>query len=149
MEEHLELTLMTLKMLSEQAGKPIDQSAYLASLIRASAQGYLFEYRNNQQLLGYFTVEYMEQQRWFIPIFVVHPKYRTRKVFASLLSQFIQFIEAKQATTLISHTLKNNVLSIKFHKRLGFKVIRENQIAFEFQLDINETTKKTWCSFYS
>jgi len=149
MKEYLELTLMTLNTLSEQAGKPINQSAYLASLMQASTQGYLFEYRNNQQLLGYFTVEHMEQQTWFVPILVVHPKHRTRKVFASLLSQFIQFIEAKQATTLISHAFKNNALSIKFHKRLGFNVIRENHIAFEFQLDIHEATKKAWCSFYS
>ena len=149
MEEYLELTLMTLNTLSEQAGKPINRSAYLASLMQASTQGYLFEYRNHQQLLGYFTVEHMQQQRWFIPILVVHPKHRTRKVFASLLVQFIQFIEAKQATTIISHAFKSNTLSIKFHKRLGFKVIRENQIAFEFQLDITEAIKKTWCCFYS
>ncbi|EPG41532.1 GNAT family N-acetyltransferase [Acinetobacter colistiniresistens] len=148
MEEYLELTLMTLKNLSEHAGKPIDHASYLASLISASNQGYVFEYRKNQQLLGYFTVEHMEQQRWFIPILVVHPKHRTRKVFASLLSQFIQFIEAKQATTIISHAFKSNTLSIKFHKQLGFKVIRENQIAFEFQLDINEAIKKTWSCFY-
>ncbi|MCH7314083.1 GNAT family N-acetyltransferase [Acinetobacter sp. ANC 3882] len=149
MKEYLELTLMTLQTLSDQAAKPIDQTAYLASLMTAANQGYLFEYRNNQQLLGYFTVENMENQKWFVPILVIHPNHRTKSVFTALLEQFIQFIEARQVLTLVSHALKNNVLSVNFHKRLGFKIIRENQAAFEFQLDINAATKQTWRSFYA
>ncbi|ENW83549.1 hypothetical protein F909_00560 [Acinetobacter sp. ANC 3929] len=149
MKEYLALTLITLEGLSEQAGKPIDHASYLASLINASNQGYLFEYRKKQQLLGYFTVEYIEQRKWFVPILVIHPKHRSKEVFTALLEQLIQFIEARQALTLVSHALKNNVLSVNFHNRLGFKIIRENQAAFEFQLDINEATKQICRSFYA
>ncbi|USA46870.1 GNAT family N-acetyltransferase [Acinetobacter sp. C26M] len=149
MEEYLELTLITLEGLSEQAGKPIDHASYLASLINASNQGHLFEYRKNKQLLGYFTVEYMELRKWFIPILVIHQKHRSKEVFAALMTQLIRFIEDHQVATLISHALKNNSLSLKFHKRLGFTIIREKQIAFELKLEINDEIKNKWCSIFA
>ena len=149
MQEYLELTLITLESLSEQAGKPIDHASYLASLISASNQGYLFEYRKKQQLLGYFTVEKIEAQHWFVAMFVIHPKHRSKEVFAALMTQFIQFIEDHQVATLISHALKNNSPSLKFHKRLGFTIIRENQIAFELKLEINDEIKNKWCSIFA
>ncbi|NIE96601.1 GNAT family N-acetyltransferase [Acinetobacter sp. Tr-809] len=149
MKEYLELTLITLEGLSEQAGKPIDHASYLASLISASNRGHLFEYRKNKQLLGYFTVEYMEQRKWFIPILVIHPKHRSKEVFAALMTQLIRFIEDHQVATLISHALKNNSPSLKLHKRLGFTIIRENQIAFELKLEINDEIKNKWCSIFA
>lgn len=149
MQEYLELTLITLESLSEQAGKPIYHASYLASLISASNQGYLFEYRKKQQLLGYFTVEKIEAQHWFVPMFVIHPNHRSKEVFAALMTQFIQFIEDHQVATLISHALKNNSPSLKFHKRLGFRIIRENQIAFELKLEINDEIKNKWCSIFA
>nr|WP_321460102.1 GNAT family N-acetyltransferase [uncultured Vibrio sp.] len=144
MNEYLELDLLTLKSISEDAGRPIDEFAYLSSLESAASDGLLFECRNESMLRGYFTLRELSPTRWFVPMFVVHPEHRNRAVFMSLFTQLARFVNSNNVEILVSNVLRNNRLSINFHQRLGFEVTRENDLGYEFQLKLTDSVRKRW-----
>ncbi|AEF54387.1 GNAT family N-acetyltransferase [Marinomonas posidonica] len=144
MDEYIELDLLTLSKLSEEAGMPIDVNKYQASLASAKEAGLLFECRKNGDLLGYFILRELAKDVWFVPMFVVHPNHRNKVVFWSLFSQLKKFITKHHVVTLISNVYRNNELSNNFHKRLGFFVTRENEHGFEYTLEINDKLRKKW-----
>ncbi|ORT50174.1 GCN5 family acetyltransferase [Vibrio sp. qd031] len=144
MDEYIELDLLTLSDLSNEAGKPIDVSHYQASLQVAKESGLLFECRKSGVLQGYFTLRQLNDAAWFIPMFVVHPDYRNKVVFLSLFSQLKNFITAQKVEKLISNVYRNNKLSNNFHKKLGFVVTRESDLGFEYSLCIDTKVRERW-----
>ena len=121
-----------------------NELAYLKALESAKDMGLLFEYRKAQRLQGYCILKQVSEKQWFVPMFVVHPAHRNKVVFTHLFAQLAHFINAKKAESLISHVLRNNTLSVNFHRRLGFEVTAENALGYEFQLKLNDTMRKKW-----
>lgn len=144
MNEYFQLDMLTLNKISEEAGKPLDKSAYLESLAKAATDGLLFETRKGQQLQGYFMLRNLEPSIWFVSMFVVHPEHRNKVVFTSLFSQLASFVKSNQVDVLVSNVLRNNELSVNFHRRLGFVVTRENDLGYEFQLTMSEKVRTKW-----
>ncbi len=147
MEEYLELDMLTLEVISKEAGFPIDRDVYLASRTESIEQGLLFEYRRGDKLIGYTTLRDLGDGQWFVPMFVVHPNYRSKAAFLSLFRSIADNLKNKHSTVLVSNVLRLNELSVRFHKHLGFEITRENHLGYEFSLDLTPEVKDKWSSF--
>ena len=133
----MQLDELTLDGISKAAGQPLDKKLYLESLIKASDEGNLFEVRKQNRLIAYSTLGELENGNWFVLMFVMHPEHRKRWVFHSIFLQLIEYLYANSAKFLVSNVLKNNKASIKFHKKLGFELVRENELGLEFILTLD------------
>ena len=147
MEEYLELDMLTLEAISKEAGFPIEREVYLASRAESIEQGLLFEYRRKDQLIGYTTLRNLGDGRWFVPMFVVHPNYRSKAAFLALFRSIAEILKNNQANVLVSNVLRINELSVQFHKHLGFEITRENHLGYEFTLDLTPDVKDKWSTF--
>ena len=147
MEEYLELDMLTLEAISKEAGFPIEREVYLASRAESIEQGLLFEYRRKDQLIGYTTLRNLGDGRWFVPMFVVHPNYRSKAAFLALFRSIAETLKNNQANVLVSNVLRINELSVQFHKHLGFEITRENHLGYEFTLDLTPDVKDKWSTF--
>ena len=147
MNEYLALIFLTLEKLSEQAGKPLDKNIYLNSLLAAKASGHLFEYRINDKLLGFATLKKLDDEQWFISLFVTHPEHRTKKLFRSLFAQVVLYLQKCNAKVLVSNVYKTNKSSVAFHRRIGFKQTRENEVGYEFTLQLTDSFLKKWLNW--
>ena len=147
MEEYLELDMLTLEAISKEAGFPIEREVYLASRAESIEQGLLFEYRRKDQLIGYTTLRNLGDGRWFVPMFVVHPNYRSKAAFLALFRSIAEILKNNQANVLVSNVLRINELSVQFHKHLGFEITRENHLGYEFTLDLTPDVKDKWSNF--
>ncbi|MEZ8274300.1 GNAT family N-acetyltransferase [Vibrio splendidus] len=136
MEEYLELDMLTLESISKAAGFPIERDVYLASRAESIEQGLLFEYRRQDKLIGYVTLRDLGDGQWFVPMFVVHPNYRSKAAFLFLFRSIADQLKNNRSTVLVSNVLRLNELSVQFHKHLGFEVTRENHLGYEFTLDL-------------
>ncbi|MEZ8881072.1 GNAT family N-acetyltransferase [Vibrio lentus] len=147
MEEYLKLDMLTLEAISKEAGFPIEREVYLASRAESIEQGLLFEYRRKDQLIGYTTLRNLGDGRWFVPMFVVHPNYRSKAAFLALFRSIAETLKNNQANVLVSNVLRINELSVQFHKHLGFEMTRENHLGYEFTLDLTPDVKDKWSTF--
>ncbi|MEZ9425733.1 GNAT family N-acetyltransferase [Vibrio lentus] len=147
MEEYLKLDMLTLEAISKEAGFPIEREVYLASRAESIEQGLLFEYRRKDQLIGYTTLRNLGDGRWFVPMFVVHPNYRSKAAFLALFRSIAETLKNNQANVLVSNVLRINELSVQFHKHLGFEITRENHLGYEFTLDLTPDVKDKWSTF--
>ena len=147
MEEYLKLDMLTLEAISKEAGFPIEREVYLASRTESIEQGLLFEYRRKDQLIGYTTLRNLGDGRWFVPMFVVHPNYRSKAAFLALFRSIAETLKNNQANVLVSNVLRINELSVQFHKHLGFEITRENHLGYEFTLDLTPVVKDKWSTF--
>ncbi|MFS1903244.1 GNAT family N-acetyltransferase [Vibrio lentus] len=102
MEEYLKLDMLTLEAISKEAGFPIEREVYLASRAESIEQGLLFEYRRKDQLIGYTTLRNLGDGRWFVPMFVVHPNYRSKAAFLALFRSIAETLKNNQANVLSS-----------------------------------------------
>lgn len=123
MEEYLELDMLTLEAISKEAGFPIEREVYLASRAESIEQGLLFEYRRKDQLIGYTTLRSLGDGRWFVPMFVVHPNYRSKAAFLALFRSIAETLKNNQANVLVSNVLRINELSVQFHKHLALRLL--------------------------
>ncbi|MCZ8487090.1 hypothetical protein O9992_00600 [Vibrio lentus] len=83
MEEYLELDMLDSEAISKEAGFPIEREVYGVTG-QSIEQGLLFEYRRktNEE---YTTLRNLGDGRWFVPMFVVHPNYRSKAVFSCVV----------------------------------------------------------------
>jgi len=142
--EYFELCKLTLTAHTEAAGETLDETAYLESIKTAQDNGLQFEYRIDHQLAGFISMKDNGDGEWFVLLIVIHPDYRTRKVFMALFYSAYQRMNQKIATSIKSNVYKNNHLSVEFHKKLGFSVTRENDLGYEFTLVVESNSENKW-----
>ncbi len=144
MKEYLALDLLTLKDISEQAGRPIEEAAYLESLQGASDAGALFDVRRDGKLLSYATLRDVGDGTWFVLMFVTHPDHRSKQNIGDLFSKIITHLKNVDAKKLVSNVFKVNKLSVGFHRKLGFEVTREADLGYEFTLTLSGNNAAKW-----
>ncbi len=137
MQSFLNLDRLTLEDISEQSGRPINETVYLESLLLAKEQGCLFDVWKENQLQGYATLKELGEGNWFVLMFVTHPSCRNRNTFTSLFNQIVTHLKKVNATSLVSNVFKVNELSVAFHKKLGFEITREAPQGYEFTLALD------------
>jgi len=75
---------------------------------------------------------------WFVRGFNTHPEHRGASVMRELLQQVSEVALQEGITELRSNVYKTNRLSMAFHRRLGFRVTKENAKGVEFFATVEE-----------
>ncbi|PLZ04165.1 N-acetyltransferase [Burkholderia sp. WAC0059] len=131
-DELLDLDVLTLREHTERAGDTFDVDRHRASLQQSLAAGStLCAVRRDGTLVAYAMLRPESQTCWFVSAFSTHPLHRTSAVF-ELLVQIAGLARAKGIAELRSHVYKTNRLSVSFHRKLGFQVVKENSKGVEF-----------------
>ncbi|WP_201786983.1 GNAT family N-acetyltransferase [Acidihalobacter prosperus] len=136
-EELLALDLLTLRELTELAGDRVDPEQHAANL-RESLRFASLRFsrtcavRRNDLLVAYAMLNQVSGSSWFVRGFNTHPEHRSAPVLRELLEQVSELARRESITELRSHVYKTNRLSMAFHRRLGFRVTKENAKGVEF-----------------
>jgi GNAT superfamily N-acetyltransferase len=125
-EEVLALDLLTLSEHTERAGDSIDPGVHRVAVERTLQVSEAIFVRRRGELVAYATLEPQEAGCWFVTGFNTHPDHRSAPVFRELFARLRSLAKARDISALRSNVYKTNRLSMAFHKRLGFKVTREN-----------------------
>jgi GNAT superfamily N-acetyltransferase len=138
LEAIVALDLMTLREHTERAGDILDAATHRQSLKKLLAASEVIEVRREDILIAYAMLCPQEEGRWFVLGFNTHPLHRDGSVFRALFAQLAQLAQRRSITSLRSNVYRTNRLSMAFHRRLGFKVTRENSKGVEFTADMRD-----------
>ena len=136
--EILELDLLTLREHTERAGNSLDPEQLRGSIANLLTVSEVAVVRRGGALVAYAMLHPQEDSRWFVTGFNTHPLHRNAPVFKALFSQLMEVVARRGVTSLRSNVYRTNRLSMAFHKRLGFKVTRENPKGVEFTATVEE-----------
>jgi ribosomal protein S18 acetylase RimI-like enzyme len=132
LDEILELDLLTLRDHTERAGDRLDADTHREQLRRSLADGLLCAVRRDGRLAAYALLRADDARGWFVSGLGIHPERRSAPVVAALFAQLAALAARHGIDTLRSHVYKTNHLSMNFHRRLGFRITRENARGVEF-----------------
>jgi ribosomal protein S18 acetylase RimI-like enzyme len=131
-DELLALDLLTLREHTERAGDRLDAGTHRALLARTLAQSETIVVRRGGALAAYAMLSPQADDCWFVSGFNTHPAHRDASVMRELFAGLSSLARRRAVAALRSHVYKTNRLSLAFHRRLGFRVTRENAKAIEF-----------------
>lgn len=135
-EELLALDLLTLREHTELAGDVFDPEGQRRAIETSIAVSELASVRREGRLVAYAMLRPQVAGRWFVTGFNTHPAHRSAPVFRELFAQISTVAARHGITSLRSNVYKTNRLSMAFHRRLGFKVTRENDKGVEFTASV-------------
>lgn len=139
-EELLALDLLTLCEHTERAGDKLDPELHAAQLRQSLQISQVCAVRRQRDLVAYamLSPESESSGCWFVRAFNTHPQHRTSAVMLELFQAFAALVKRLGITELRSHVYKTNRLSMSFHRRLGFRVTKENAKGVEFFAPVEE-----------
>ncbi|RKT21156.1 ribosomal protein S18 acetylase RimI-like enzyme [Paraburkholderia sp. RAU2J] len=139
-DELLALDALTLREHTEQAGDTFDVDEQRVQLQKSLEVNEVCSVRRDGNLVAYAMLRPESGVCWFVGAFAIHPLYRTYAVITELLAKVAALAIDRGIVELKSHVYKTNRLSIAFHRKLGFRVTRENDKGFEFFTAVHELT---------
>ncbi len=142
-DEILALDLLTLRKHTELAGDAFDAGTQRQKLEQSLVASEVVAVRRDGALIAYAMLRPQEDGRWFILGFNTHPDHRNRGVFRDLFAQLAGLAQRCSITSFRSNVYKTNRLSMAFHRRLGFRVTRENPKGVEFTADLVDLISAT------
>jgi len=147
-DEVLALDLLTLREHTELAGDVLDAQMHRQSIQASMKVSEIAAVRRNGALVAYAMLQPRENGCWFVTGFNTHPDHRSAPTFRELFEQISTIARLHAITSLKSNVYKTNRLSMAFHKRLGFKVTKENVKGVEFHatlvdLKANRSVERT------
>lgn len=142
-DEILVLDLLTLREHTELAGDVFDPAMQREKLKQSLAVAEIVGVRREGALIAYAMLRPQEDGLWFVLGFNTHPDHRNGGVFRDLFSLLAGLAERRSITSFRSNVYKANRLSMAFHRRLGFKLTRENSKAVEFTADLADLASAT------
>ena len=131
-EELLTLDLLTLRAHTERAGDKLEEEPLRIRLNASLAVSETCTVRRGGALVAYAMLRPESATSWFVTGFNTHPAHRTSVVLFDLFVAFADVVRRHGIAELRSHVYKTNLLSMAFHRRLGFRVTRENAKGVEF-----------------
>lgn len=139
-DEVLALDQLTLLEHTERAGDVLDPKQQRERLEKALPVSRVCSVRRNGSLVAYAMMHPESNGRWFVTAFGTHPQWRSAPVLQELFSRFAALAHEVGVTELKSHVYKTNRLSISFHRRLGFRITKENAKGVEFVATMAEVS---------
>ncbi|MGI4861252.1 MAG: GNAT family N-acetyltransferase [Janthinobacterium lividum] len=130
-DEVLALDLLTLRAHTERAGDAIDADLHSVRVRTMLENASVCSVRKADELAAYAALAPESDTCWFVQAFNTHPLHRTPAVMSELVSKLSELACERGIVALRSHVYKTNHLSIAFHRKLGFRVTRENEKALE------------------
>lgn len=139
-EELLALDLLTLREHTERAGDALDREVHAAQLRQSLQISQVCVVRREGALVAYAMLSPESQSAggWFVRAFNTHPRHRTSAVMRELFEAMAELVARLGITELRSHVYKTNRLSMAFHRKLGFRITRENAKGVEFLASVAE-----------
>lgn len=146
-DELLALDALTLAEHTERAGDRFDTAQHRQRLEASLKISKICGVRRNGELVAYAMLNPLSGGSWFVRGFGTHPRHRTAPVFVDLLRQIAQLARAEGIRDFTSHVYKTNLLSMRFHRRLGFRVTKENDKGVEFYATVDDLAAARSLSF--
>jgi GNAT superfamily N-acetyltransferase len=137
-QELLDLDLLTLREHTERAGDQINPEVHAVRLRESLDLSQTCSVRRNGRLVAYAMLSQVSGSSWFVRAFNTHPEHRSAPVIKELLQQVSDLALREGIFELRSHVYKTNRLSMAFHRRLGFRITKENEKGVEFYATVNE-----------
>jgi RimJ/RimL family protein N-acetyltransferase len=131
-EEVLALDLLVLR---SPEGGSLDPQAHRVALETSIPRSEWAIIRRDGRLVAYGYLWPLADQTWFVGGLAIHPEHRNAAVTAALGREMSALVKRLGATRLESHVRRDNVLSLRLHRRLGFAVGQENDRAIAFSAD--------------
>ena len=130
-----EVLALDLVVLSSPEGGPLDPEAHRAALETSVPRSEWACIRRDGQLVAYGYLWPLADHAWFVGGLAIHPEHRNAAVTAALGREMSALVKRLGATRLESHVRRDNVASLRLHRRLGFAVREENNRAIAFSAD--------------
>lgn len=142
LDDILALDTLTLSEHTIAAGAEFDIERHRSLLEGSLSRCEDITVYRGDRLAGYAMLEPLDGSSWFVNAFNTHPDYRNALVLRALLRDLIALTQRHGIRSLVSHVYKTNLPSIRFHRKLGFDVVDENERAFAFRLDLSSSILK-------
>lgn len=137
-DELLAFDALTLREHTEQAGDTFNLDEHRVQLRKSLEVNEVCSVRRDGKLVAYAMLRPESGTCWFVGAFAIHPSYRIYAVIAELLAKVATLAIDRGIVELRSHVYRTNRLSVAFHRKLGFRVTRENDKGFEFFAAVHE-----------
>ena len=137
-EEIVALDLLTLREHTELAGDELNPEKHRAFVEKSFNGSEFCAVRRNGSLVAYAMLQPESSTCWFVTGFNTHPMHRTASVLRELFLAFAALVQRLAITEFRSNVYKTNRLSMSFHRKLGFRVTRENDKGVEFFASVAE-----------
>ena len=139
LDDILALDTLTLSEHTIAAGAEFDIERHRSLLEGSLSRCEVITVYRGDRLAGYAMLEPLDGSSWFVSALNTHPDYRNASVLRALLRDLSVLTERHGVSNLVSHVYKTNVPSIRFHQKLGFDLVDENEKAFAFSLDLSSS----------
>ena len=113
-------------------GSALDEAAHRASLERSAPRSEWAVVRRAGVLVAYGCLWPLNHGAWFVGGLAIEPRHRVAPVVGALGREFLALAHRLGVVALHSHVLRNNAASLRLHRRLGFTVEQENDLAVAF-----------------
>jgi L-amino acid N-acyltransferase YncA len=130
--ELLSLDMLTLREHTERAGDSLDAETHEKRLRESLESSRICAVWRNGSLVAYAMLNQASGSSWFVRAFNTHPSHRNASVLRELFHKLGAVVTQEGISELRSHVYKTNLLSMAFHRRLGFRVTKENEKGVEF-----------------
>ena len=135
-DEILALDRLTLEDEVGPDGEVVSDEWLRRRLEEALLTSQLCTVKRNGTLVAYAMLHPQTESRWFVTCFNTHPSYRTAPVLLELFVAFSELVSRHGIVELRSNVFRTNEQSLAFHKKLGFRVTKENAQAAELSTTI-------------
>ena len=139
-DEFLSLDMLTLREHTARVGADLNEERQRGSLEKLLQTSQVCTVRRQGALVAYAMLQPESATCWFVTGFNTHPLHRTSAVMLELFSAFAALVRSLGIVELRSNVYKTNQRSMSFHKRLGFRITRENAKGVEFFTSVAEMT---------
>ncbi|WP_424984050.1 GNAT family N-acetyltransferase [Maritalea sp. S77] len=133
----VDLDMLLLKEHTEAAGDRFERESHRQALAQRFDCAEIIDIWRDDELIAYSYI-WPKDDRWFVGGFAIRPDHRNAAIMSELLMQLLERTNASPQVHVESHVYKANRLSMDFHQKLGFEIIRENEkgVAFVHRLDV-------------
>lgn len=122
---------LDLKCLSAADGGPLDAVAHRRALEQSLGRAHWALVHRQERLVAYGYC-WGEGPDWFVGGLCIDPDHRNVRVTTELARRFLTLVEQLGVAQLRSHVRRANAQSMRLHRRLGFAVEQESDIAVAF-----------------
>ena len=137
-EEILALDLLTLCEHTEHAGDTLDPGTHRQALEKSMQISEVVAVRRQDELVAYAMLHAQKDACRFVTAFNTPPALRTAPPMRELLAGVVEVARRRRIAALRSNVYKTNQLSMGFHRRLGFRIMRENAKGVEFHATLKD-----------
>ena len=142
LEDVLAMDLLTLREHTTRAGDVLDAELHRQRLTASLSVSEFCSVRQDGRLVAYalFRPEHEGSGAGmhFVSGLCIHPAFRTPSIILELCRVMLDRLRACGVQCLRSNVYRTNARSVAFHRKLGFRVTRENDKGLEFTGSVDE-----------